>query len=333
MTANRQSARSPDGHGAPCPEQRPNRAQIARVALGAFTALVVLAGMAPPADAVLVYVRPASREVVVARDDGSSPQVVAQHSIYARVSPDGRQLVYATFQGGGELRLTSTHGGRSWLVAHHPSASPDSPSSGVAWSPNGRYIAVGQSPVGLVVYDVVRRRRRFASRLVSFGGASFSPDSSRLAFESDGIRDNNVAVTSVSRLKVRSVIRDAGSPVWGRGGLAFTREKRPAGIVLKIRRSPLLVPFDFSAALFAVGWSRDGRRLLAAKNSPPLRALLIAPASRQVTTLSPIFSTVDALSRDGNTVLGVINGDVVTVTADGAVTVLVRGAVNPSWTR
>jgi len=333
VTASLQSARSPDGDGAPCPEQRPDRALVARILLGVFAALVVLAGTAPSAGAALVYLRSSSREVVVARDDGSAPQVVAPSSFYARVSPDGRWLVYVPYRRGAGIRLMSVHGGRSWLVAHDPSASAGFPSSGVAWSPNGRYLAVGQSPDGLVVYDAVRHRRRFASRLVFFGGASFSPDSSRLAFESDGIRDNNVAVTSVSRLKVRSVIRDAGSPVWGRGGLAFTREKRPAGIVLRIRRSPLLVPFDFSADLFAVGWSRDGRRLLAAKNSPPLRALLIAPATRQVTTLSPIFSTVDALSRDGNAILGVINGDVVTVTAGGAVTVLAHGAVNPSWTR
>lgn len=98
MTASLQSVCSPDGHGPPCREERRNRAQIARVLLGVLVAVVVLAGTAPSAGAVLVYVRPAAREVVVARDDGSAPQVVVQNSIYARVSPDGRQLVYATFQ-------------------------------------------------------------------------------------------------------------------------------------------------------------------------------------------------------------------------------------------
>jgi len=333
VTASRQSARSPDGHGAPCREQRPNRAQIARVVLGAFTALVVLAGTAPSAGAVLVYVRPSSQEVVVARDDGSAPQVVAQHSIYARVSPDGRQLVYEPSRRGGGLRLMSVHGGRSWFVASDPSASPGFPSSGVAWSPNGRYIAVGQDPVGLVVYDVARRRRLFRSPLLSFGGASFSPDSSHLVYQSSGIREDNLGVTSVTKIELRLLARNADTPVWGRGGLAFTRSKKPPGIALKTRRSSqLIVPFGFPSLLFAVDWSRDGRRLLAVR-APPVRALLVTPSTRQITTLSPTFSEVDALSRDGTTILGVINGDVVTVTASGTATVIAHGAVNPSWTR
>lgn len=97
----------------------------------------------------------------------------------------------------------------------------------------------------------------------------------------------------------------------------------------------LLVPSGSSPFLYPVEWSRDGHRLLAAQGESDfaLHALMIVPSTCRVTTLSPVFSQVDALSRDGNTILGVIDGDVVTVTADGAVTVLAHGAVNPSWTR
>lgn len=334
VTASLQSARSPDGDGAPCPEQRPDRALVARVLLGVFAALVVLAATAPPAGAVLVYLRSSSREVVVARDDGSAPQVVAPSSFYARVSPDGRWLVYVPYRRGAGIRLMSVHGGRSWLVAHDPSASAGFPSSGVAWSPNGRYIAVGQDPYGLVLYDVVRHRRRHLG-FVFFGGASFSPDSSRLAFESDGIRENDLVIASVPNGKLGGLAKYAGSPAWGRGGLAFTRRMKPGGLALKSRRSRVLVPFGASPFLFPVEWSREGRLLLAAEgqSQSALHALLVAPSARKITTLSSTFSEVDALSRDGNTILGVINGDVVTATADGAVTVLAHGAVNPSWTR
>ncbi len=303
-----------------------------RVLLSAFASLAVFASTAPSAGAVLVYVRPSSHEVVVARDDGSQPRVVA-HGLYARVSPDGRQLVYEPARGRAELRVMSVRGGRSWLVARNPAASPGVPSTDVSWSPNGRYIAVGQDPDGLVLYDVVRRRRRHLGPVVS-GGESFSPESSRLAFQSNDVRENDLLVTNVATGKVRRLAQYAESPVWGRGGLAYIQAKKPAGLILKTRRSRLLVPFD-SSVMYPVEWSRDGRRLLAAKVSPqfPLHAFLIAPSTRRITTLSPVFKEVDALSRDGTVVLGVINGDVVTVTASGTVTLLAHGADSASWTR
>lgn len=310
------------------------RVVIRRVLLGVFAASIVFAGLAPSAGAVLVYVRPSSKEVVVARDDGSQPRVVSQ-GLYARVSPDGRWLVYEPSHRGGGLRLVSIHGGRSWLVARNPAASPGFPSSGVSWSPNGRYIAIGQDPYGLVLYDVVRHRRRHLG-FVFFGGASFSPDSSRLAFESDGIRENDLVIASVPNGKLGGLARYAGSPAWGRGGLAFTRRMKPGGLALKSRRSRPLVPLGASPFLFPVEWSREGRLLLAAEgqSQSALRALLVAPSTRQITTLSPTFSEVDALSRDGTAILGVINGDVVSVAAaSGTATVIAHGAVNPSWTR
>lgn len=53
---------------------------------------------------------------------------------------------------------------------------------------------------------------------------------------------------------------------------------------------------------------------------------------------SSLYVVTDAFrgrraSRDGAAVLRVVNGDVVTVTASGAASVLAHGAVNASWTR
>ena len=80
-----------------------------------------------------------------------------------------------------------------------------------------------------------------------------------------------------------------------------------------------------------IGWSANGRELLAEKAEHPL---LIRPSKRQVRTLSVQLTELDMLSRDGRFVLGVMDGNLVSVRSDtGAVTVLAQDGLYGSWTK
>ena len=133
------------------------------------------------------------------------------------------------------------------------------------------------------------------------------------------------------------LLPDGTEPVWGRGGVAFTRTvyngKNLVLVNPRGRKQHLLV-HSAVAPLFAVGWSHDGRILLAAQEAyPGLHALLIRPVARSVTTVSPLLSAIEGISRDGRRILAEANGNVVVCDQSGAVTILARDATAPSWTR
>jgi len=59
--------------------------------------------------------------------------------------------------------------------------------------------------------------------------------------------------------------------------------------------------------------------------------VLIDPQTKVARTLSPVFSEIDGVSRHGERVLGVVDGNVVSVGHDGRTSVLAPGAISPSW--
>lgn len=96
----------------------------------------------------------------------------------------------------------------------------------------------------------------------------------------------------------------------------------------------MLVAYDHLAALYPIDWSRDGQRLLAAEGSDSecmLCALLITPARDRTVTLSPTFSEIDGLSRDGRSVLGWSMATSFSVSATGQMRVLARASDNAAW--
>lgn len=82
-----------------------------------------------------------------------------------------------------------------------------------------------------------------------------------------------------------------------------------------------------------VRWSASGERLLVSEEigDREFRAVIVDLATGQTTTLSQTFSAVDALSRDGTTVLGEENGNVIAVRSDGISKTLAAGAEEADW--
>ena len=306
---------------------------IRRALFVSFLAVFACVGRA---NAMLVYERSASHAIVAARDDGSHATVLAHGSAPA-VAPDGRHVIFLANTGRvyPDLRIVGVHGGRSRLLLRY--AYVDTQNAAKGWSPNSRYVVTGNGASGAaILIDLAHKSNRLFPRDdSSYVDASFAPDSSLVAFADPGDRSpDKIVVRDIYGHRTRRVAT-GDSPVWGGGGLAYTA---PAGIKRKTQLNQpaeLLLSAGSSNYLYPVSWSKHGRRLLAARGprQDQLQALLIAPATHDLMTLPQTFSEVDALSRNGKLILGVVGGNVVTVRADGTMRTLAHGAVNATWTR
>jgi WD40 repeat protein len=303
--------------------------------------VVALASVALPAAAraVVVYHRAHTNQIVAARNDGSRPHVVASGQ-NARVSPNGCKVLFArhvrkrTYP---DLRLVSVLGGRSRLLLHDVGFGDGFSTLHPSWSPNSRSIVAGDASDGAgYLFDAKTRRRTDLQTYrtgLAFTGASFSVDSSRLAVELSDVRDTKLFLYRRGHRGFKSIVRGM-SPVWGRGGIAFSTD-RGLELVPRLGAPKRLLVADTTASVQPVAWSAASGRLLAARESSNGRAkaLLVTPATKRVVTFSQDFSEVDALSRDGKRVLGVVDGDVVAAAADGSSQMLAAGADNASWNR
>src|SRR5436190_15263620 len=188
-------------------------AAIATVALG----IAMSAAVPQRASAVLVYERTATHTIVVARDDGSHPTTMG-HGQRPVVAPDGRKVAFLARvrQGRGDLRVRRVGSSRSVLLAHGISTRKRA-----VWSPNSRYLmANGDRRDDAILIAVKRRTRRSFADATPFAGASFAPDSSRVAFASIHHSGGLLLVANVRSDRPKAVA-DGFSPAWGEPGIAF----------------------------------------------------------------------------------------------------------------
>jgi hypothetical protein len=298
-----------------------------------FATLAASALLATPAHAVLVYQHGsgdtfADAPIVVARNDGTHPRVVA-HGFAPQVSATGRRLTYFVLHGRDalyEVGVDGTH--RRRLTLH---VMPAGPRLGVAWSPDDRYVITQSDEFGVRLVD--RQRRKASSRGPGgYGGASFAPDGARYAVGSGGL-DSAVVIDSVEQQEPLSVW-DGFRPVWGRPGVAFGREHR---VLLRHRmggraRTLLTEPFP---DLSPVDWSANGHRLIVyeSPSRKPSRAAVIGLESKRVTRIPVPVSSVTGISNDGHDVLAEQDGDVVLLRLNGTRRVLVPNATFATWTK
>jgi hypothetical protein len=298
---------------------------------------VLLSAMVPAASARLVYHRTGTNQIVAARDDGSRARVIT-HGQDVLVAPNGRHALVATYRRGGagpDMRLVSTSGGRARLLLRDAGFVERS-FGGPNWSPNSRYVVAPDASGFTHLFDVKARRHRKLNAAL-FGSGSFSPDSSRLALALGDLDEDHshVFLYSLRRERFKKLRYQGDLLTWGRGGLAYYTgwglevRTRPRGRAHRLMAHPpgrSVRPWD---------WSAGGHVLLAEteKLYEPMRAVLIKPASGAVRTLPNSFSEVNDLSRNGKRVLGVIDGNVVSVAPNGSTRVLARGADSPSWNR
>lgn len=310
-----------------------------------IAALCLLALLAPaaPAQALLVYQRIGSNRLVAASNDGRHAHAIGRPGgrvVETAVSPNGRWIVYVVSRGGdgpgaGLAYLVDAAGRhRHLLAADSVQTFASYPS--IAWSPTSRYVALGpDADLDVLVIDVVTGRQRAIPMPDVSAGASFSPDGRYLAFAWAG-GSQGPLMDAIRLGSGDNVPTPAGDlPLWGRRGLAFD-DDQGLELATGIRHGNVYVQ-PLGSAATPVGWSADGRRLLAAVSVRGPRdsvgAILITLPQATATGVPQIFRELDGISRDGRHVLGVVGHSVVDVGTGGRARTLAAGARAASWNR
>jgi hypothetical protein len=301
-------------------------------ALTGFALCVAVSIALPPrASAVLVYERPASHAIVVARDDGTQPNVLG-HGQRPVVAPDGRKVAFLARvrRGHGDLRVRRLSSSRSVLLAHGISTL-----SRVVWSPDGRYVvARGDRRDDAMLLDVKRRRRRSFADSPLYAGASFAPDSSRAAFASLQSSGGTLYVADVHSGRV-SAVADGFSPAWGKAGIAYAGDSGQVYLKSSPRARQRLLLVERGRNLLPLAWASRAPRLLVTERltAGGFRALVIDAETRAVSEAAHAFSSVDGIASHGHVILGELGGDVVAAQEDGTLRTLATGARAASWTK
>jgi Tol biopolymer transport system component len=300
--------------------------------------------------------------VWIANDNGSGQRRLANGGTNPMISSDG-QTVY--FQTSGRRRTDLM---QMPATGGTPKAVVRNVQYGVqAISPNGAWVVVSTGPLNgaqhLTLLDVATG----AVRNVATGyfyGASFSPDSTFLAYSrAERVSykaHNDVYVAPVAGGAARNITNDGHSayPVWGPTQIAFSRwklhfgpkhaESGPAYNITVVnpdgsgRRNVTSdkVPYLLSG-LTATDWSPDGTRLLAqfgGQDTTYAVGIDVGTGKEHVIGPKSEFGmTGVALTGAGTTVLGVYGppeaiGNVVTLPWAGhRPHVIVRKAGEPFW--
>jgi Tol biopolymer transport system component len=294
-------------------------------------------------------------QVHVANADGSGA-IALGTGVDARISPDGATVAIVTpyTRRGTSLVVRPAGGGAARTLARTgDSIGP------LAWSPDGALLAVVINTTRLVVIDVASGARHVVAR-GQIQGASFSPDSSRIAYaRSRSLRllaRVNVFVADADGSGAHAITHDGRSlwPVWGPTQIAYTHERlrRHDAPVYQLRvmradgsgvrqLTHLRIPRLLSG-LTATAWSADGTRLLAEYGGQDTsEAWAVDVASGRARDLTGRFDGVIGadLSADGTTVLvqrGYFDDpkhqSIATIPfGGGRATVLVRHGSSPSW--
>jgi len=294
-------------------------------------------------------------QVHVANADGSGA-IALGTGVDAAISPDGANVAIVTpyTRRGTALVVRPSGGGAARTVARTgDSIGP------LTWSPDGARLAVVISTTKLVVFDVASGAQHVVAR-GQIQGASFSPDSRRIAYARSRsprlLARVNVFTARIDGSGRRPITHDGRSlwPVWGPTQIAFTHERlrrndapvyqlrvmRPDGSAVH-QLTHLRIPRLLSG-LTATAWSADGSRLLAEYGGQDTsEAWRVDVASGRARDLTGRFDGVIGanLSADGRTVLvqrGYFDDprhqSVATIPfAGGRATVLVRHGSEPSW--
>jgi hypothetical protein len=293
--------------------------------------------------------------VHVANADGSGA-VTLGTGVDASISPDGANVAIVTpyTRRGTSLVVRPSGGGAARVVARTGDAIGP-----LTWSPDGALLAVVINTTRLVVIDVASGARHVVAH-GQIQGASFSPDSRRIAYARSRsarlLARVNVFAADVDGSGAHAITHDGRSlwPVWGPTQIAYTHERtrrhdapvyqlrvmRPDGSGVR-QLTHLRIPRLLSG-LTATAWSAGGTRLLAEYGGQDTsEAWTVDVASGHARDLTGRFDGVIGadLSADGTTVLvqrGYFDDprhqSIATIPFPGGrATVLVRHGSAPSW--
>jgi Tol biopolymer transport system component len=306
--------------------------------------------------------RPA--KIVVANANGGGARILAT-AWFSFVSPDGSLVAVV------DSEVNWYTNARVDLYAstgHAPDRTVDVNCIHVTWSPDSTKLAcvelgTGHKPSRLLLIDAATGAKTALATGFFDSRLSFSPDSKQLAYvqlptSTYFANPGKLRVVDLDTRATRTVRAGRlAAPAWGPTAIAFAVLK-PRGSGRNTTYDVAVVQPDGSgfrqvthfrpdAQLFGpspVGWSADGKRLLAGMEG------LDAWTQREAYAVDPIRGTVRliahqvspaAVSRDGRYVIGqtgdaestgVTRSNVVRVPwGGGAKKVLLRGAVEPSF--
>jgi putative PIN family toxin of toxin-antitoxin system len=298
---------------------------------------------------------------------GATHLITGTGDYYPSISPDGRRVAFVRPTDAPDdystLWVVRVHGHhRPREVAPSVLITPVYLPKAMVWSPDGCRLAVTTQAVpggehgATVIVDVCHHiRRQVALKDFGFLGASFAPDGSALAVGDAVGGDERLAFIDQGAQTER-LGAPGGFPMWGAGGLAYSRGEYPSNDAdrplrrdLMLRRTPtasprvlLRRPVDQHHYVFprlrALDWSANVRLLLAEQHgrgfSRRLRVFLIHVATGRVQRVRPM-RYVAGISRNGRHILGVGKRGVIAVRPGkhGHTRVLVRHAETPTWTR
>jgi len=236
-----------------------------------------------------------------------------------------------------------------------------------AWSPDGRYVAQTSGPLnGKSTLNLIDRTTG-GSRAIAKGyffGASFSPQSDRLAY---GVARSNRSSVAATNLFVAATAGGAPAPlradgrseypVWGPQKIAYTHWKRPPRKLDGPKFNLAVINPDGSgkrqlthdkvpyllSGLVPVDWSADGTRLLAGFGGQDTSYVVtVNPSTGKENVIGSKSEgfVPAALSADGTTILGMSGGDifagkayVVTAPYTGGKTKRLTRGESPDWNR
>jgi Tol biopolymer transport system component len=203
--------------------------------------------------------------IVVARDDGSHQRSLGAGDD-ALISPDGTRVAvvdYPAYTGPGVaiFKVLETAGGPPVFTMPARMLSP------IAWAPDSRTL-VASDGRSLLTIDAATGARATVAH-ASVDGASFSPDSKKLAYATQG---GTLKVVDLATGTTTTLRRHAVTPLWGRHGIAFSATHVQDGQMIwnvarmradgsHVRRLTHIHPTNVYFGLVPSGWSDNGRRL------------------------------------------------------------------------
>jgi len=346
---------------------------LIRCTVVAMCGVLVALASACSAQAVLIYERerpsvsqiPRQGKIVVAKDDGSAPRVIAKGA-FPVVAPDGRHVAFFAGDRGGQglwvARIDGSH--RKRVVRHTAPRTNLGIYNPFVWSPDSRYI-VGNiaalcmksshcgTNVPVTLVSIVRGVLARYPDIDPLDGAAFSPDSRRFVLgqappdSPDTALVGKLKLASIRRPRHLRFVRSGDVPAWGEPGIAFERPNlvgsspeggfdaidlvaTPGGVPRRLFGGPTPNP-----SVEIVEWANGPGDLLVGVFDPmgKIQPVLIDPRTKAARYFPQKLMRISAVSRDGSTVLGEsLQREVVAVRADGTVKVLASHADSATWT-
>jgi Tol biopolymer transport system component len=280
-------------------------------------ALAAALALAAPASAALTatagrHADGGNGHIVIARDDGSHMRVLGAGDS-SQISPDGKLVAaidYPTYTtpGTAVFKVFRAAGGPLALTM------PAENLAVLAWSPDSRTLAATDTAAGRLLTIDVATGAQTAIASGSFDGASFSPDSKRLAYATQG---GTLAVTDLATHARTTLRRHAVAPAWGPRLIAFGATSRRGSQTIwnvatirpdgtHLRRLTRIHPTRQYFGLVPRAWSANGRRLATATRGADGYWLTtyVVDAARGGARLLIRGLTNTTISRNGRWIIG-----------------------------